>query len=707
MHNSTYGRKTALAALAASVLLPGVALAEMRSSVNLYGVTGLVEMPTAGMQPDGELGVTVSRFGPNTRTTLSFQIAPRLSGSYRYIGIKGLGIGGFGPNDTYFDRSFDLRFRLIDEGRYMPAVAIGLQDFVGTGQFSAEYLVATKHVLPNVRVTGGLGWGRLASHRQLSSGLGTRPAPSTATGGTVNAKQWFRGPVSAFGGLEWHPTDRLGLKMEYSSDAYTLEETQGVFRRKSQVNFGAEYQVSDALRVGAYYLYGSKVGIGVHYALNPRARGVPAQGGPAPAPVTLRPDRQANPGAWGAGWTADAAARPALRDRLVAALRPEGIRVDALTVDATRAEVRIVNTRYDAPAQAVGRTARALSATMPASVEVFEIVPVVNGMAASVVRLRRSDIEDLENAPGNAAALRSRADFAEAGPLSPDALRGGGHYPRATWSIAPYLRLGLFDPSNPVRGDFGLRFAGTYELAPGLILSGAVTKKAVGNLNRSTRVSNSVLPRVRSETNIYDRLDPALEHLTANWYARPAPNLYSRVSVGYLERLFAGVSTELLWKEVGNPLAIGVELNHVRQRSAQSRLGLGNYKVFTGHVSAYYAFGNGFHGQLDVGRYLAGDVGATLSLDREFANGWRVGAFATLTNTSFADFGEGSFDKGIRLTVPLSFILGTPSRVSNTTTIRPVQRDGGARLEVDGRLYESIRSYHGGALDAQWGKVWR
>lgn len=42
-----------------------------------------------------------------------------------------------------------------------------------------------------------------------------------------------------------------------------------------------------------------------------------------------------------------------------------------------------------------------------------------------------------------------------------------------------------------------------------------------------------------------------------------------------------------------------------------------------------------------------------------------------------------------------------------TTTMRSLQRDGGARLEVDGRLYNSVRDYHMGVLDTQWGRVWR
>ena len=48
-----------------------------------------------------------------------------------------------------------------------------------------------------------------------------------------------------------------------------------------------------------------------------------------------------------------------------------------------------------------------------------------------------------------------------------------------------------------------------------------------------------------------------------------------------------------------------------------------------------------------IGQYLAEDKGATLELRRTFDNGWKVGVWATKTDVSAKDFGEGSFDKGL------------------------------------------------------------
>ena len=123
-------------------------------------------------------------------------------------------------------------------------------------------------------------------------------------------------------------------------------------------------------------------------------------------------------------------------------------------------------------------------------------------------------------------------------------------------------------------------------------------------------------------------------------------------------------------------------------------------------MSAYYDIGKGYFGQVDVGRYLAGDVGATFTVERQFANGWRVGGFFTLTNVSAEDFGEGSFDKGISVSVPISWLSGRPTRQTVSTTIRPVQRDGGQRLSVSDRLYEQVRQGHLTDLTNDFGRVW-
>ena len=673
-------------------------------SFSLGGGPGIVDMPSADMAPDATLSATLSYFGGTTRGTVNFQITPRLSGSFRYAGVDGLTeLGGRDiPDydlDVYYDRSFDLRYQVMREGQYLPSVTIGMQDFVGTALYGAEYIVASKGLSPALQVTAGLGWGRLGSYRPLGN-TGTRSTDLLEQGGVPSYDRWFRGDVAAFGGLTWEATDRLTFKAEYTSDAYVEEAANGVFTPKTPWNFGLDYRFRNGAQASIVAMQGAAIGAQLTLHTNPKSSGVAGGIETAPVPVYRRSAQERDD----LGWTQDSIVQTAIPSRLSEAMSRDGLVFGGLTLDERRATLRLINPTYGAEPQAIGRAARIMARNLPGSVETFVIVPVVNGMAMSAVTLQRSDLEDLENAP--ASAILARAGVQDGHHRAPPETEG--LTPALTWSLNPYLRYGLFDPDNPLRADVGAELKASYRISPGLVLSGGVSKRLVGNMDSVTRRDPSALPRVRTDYAIYARDgDPSLDYLTLTGYARPGPNLYARMSFGYLEEMYAGASAEVLWKPVDSRLALGAEINYAHQRDFDQLFGLRDYNIVTGHVSAYYDFGNGLHGQLDVGRYLAGDVGATLSLDREFANGWRIGTFATLTDVSPEDFGEGSFDKGFRVTIPLGPSMGTPTRRTANMTIRPLTRDGGARLELPDRLYEQVRDYHSPELEKKWGRFWR
>jgi hypothetical protein len=687
-----------------TALISAPAFAEMTKSLNINGATGLIDMPSGDAQEDATFSFSTAVVGPISRSTISFQVTERISASFRFQTWRDWDTLFPGGDQKLVDRSFDIRYQVLKESRYLPALTIGLQDFTGEGLFSGEYVAATKTFGDRVKVTAGLGWGRLGSHGGIGQPFGDRP-PVDPTG-TPNADQWFRGEAAPFAGVEFKINDRWTFKGEYSSDAYLLEDDErGILDRDSPFNFGLEYQKGPNIRYGVYSLHGSEVGLVFHLILDPKSRATGGVMGAAPVPVKARPSRGADPEAYDGGWVTQSDAGPLLRKNLSKRLAVDGIVVEDIAYTATTVQVRIRNNRIDSGSQAIGRTARALSHVMPASVEVFEIVPVVNGIGASKITIRRSDLEALEYAPDGGSLLRQRVTVSDAGPAPDYGVGDDGLYPRFRWGVKPTFRL-----TGPLEGDIGLRLSATYDIAPGLVLSGAVYKQIASNVDDSDIASGSPLQHVRTDGSRYTANgDPALERLTFAWFARPAPDLYSRVSVGYLERMHGGISGELLWKPVDSRLALGIEANYTKQRDTDGGLGFDeyDYDIVTGHVSAYYDFGNGFLGQLDVGKYLAGDVGATVSLDRVFANGWRVGAFATVTDVDPDDFGDSGFDKGVRFTIPLNWAMGTESRKGFGATLRPGRGDGGARVEVDGRLYDSIREYHTDGLDPDWGRVWR
>ncbi|WP_245306217.1 YjbH domain-containing protein [Roseovarius aestuariivivens] len=675
---------------------------------NNYGNPGsLIDMPTAESAPDGQLATSVMYFDGFTRTTLSFQITDRLSGSFRYTGTRNL-TPTFG---TYYDRSFDLKFRVFNETTWTPAVSVGLRDFIGTGLLSGEYVVATKSIGDRLRLTGGVGWGRLGSYASDGS-IGTRTSFTFAgvgTGGNFNYDDWFQGDYSVFGGASFQVTDKFSVSAEYSTDNYDVAQNQDLIKRGSPWNVALDYRWRDDVHLRAFLLHGEELGAQLTFSLNPKNPSVPGGTELAPLPVGVRDQESAAD----LGWATQPSRRQAITSGVNRSLAQAGINLEGIDVEGRSAHVTIRNERYDAGAEALGRTLRSLSRELPASVESLHVTLMTNGIPASTMTFGRTDLERLENAPAREAlAAATFTDTLRFGDY-PDPLPGT--YPRFEWTIGPYLRTSLFDPDNPFRADIGVRAKAVYHLGSGWQVAGSVAQKVIGNLDEVTRPNTSQLPHVRSDSSQYNKTDePYLENLTIAKYGRLGPDFYGRLSLGYLERMYAGVSGEVLWKPVNSRLALGAEVNYARPRDFDQQFGLrsrvtpgGVIPEMTGHLSAYYDFGNGFHGQLDAGRYLAGDWGGTITLDREFKNGWKIGAFATFTDVSAQQFGEGSFDKGIRFTIPLSWVIGQPTTQKASGVLRPLTRDGGQRLEVNGRLYETIRDSHRPDIAKSWGKFWR
>ena len=173
--------------------------------------------------------------------------------------------------------------------------------------------------------------------------------------------------------------------------------------------------------------------------------------------------------------------------------------------------------------------------------------------------------------------------------------------------------------------------------------------------------------------------------------------------------MYAGIRAEAIWKNIKKPYGIGLDLASIRKRNTRGDFSILNESYSTIIGTVYYDLESNWKVQLDAGRYLAGDHGATFSLSRTFNNGWEIGAYATLTDVKFSTFGEGSFDKGITLKAPLSWFTGKKSQAYRKTVISPITGDGGARLnlEDDKYLYRKIEKYDEKSFKDNWKRVFR
>ena len=157
------------------------------------------------------------------------------------------------------------------------------------------------------------------------------------------------------------------------------------------------------------------------------------------------------------------------------------------------------------------------------------------------------------------------------------------------------------------------------------------------------------------------------------------------LTAGILEEMFSGAGFEYLYFNQDANYALGFEMFHVQKRDYKMLLGTLNYDNTVGSLNFYYRNYKKipFDSKISYGEYLAGDEGITFEISRSFQNGTKFGVFATFTDVSREQFGEGSFDKGIFFNIP---VFGNLINYS----WKPLTKDPGAKLNRKHTLHDLL-----------------
>jgi hypothetical protein len=385
--------------------------------------------------------------------------------------------------------------------------------------------------------------------------------------------------------------------------------------------------------------------------------------------------------------------RTALR-KFRAAAKKQQIHIEAVSFGESVATVYYANTRYFHEDDAIERLTRVLMAEAPPTIEKFRLIAMGSGLPQQEYTVLRAPAERALSDNRDDVSVFDSGVLIDAPPLYNPVLaqERRGTYPSFDWSVFPQFRQQFFDPNNP----FGVQVLGaawaSLELAPGLSLWGQ-GELSVFDTFETGRLNDSVLPHVRTDfVKYFTQGKNGIGALELDYRFRLTPEVFAIARAGYLESMFAGAGGEILYRPQGQRWAIGADLYGVWQRDFDRLFGLQRYRQVTGHVTLYYAspwYDLDF--QLRAGQYLAGDRGATLQVTRRFSTGIEIGAFVTKTNVSAADFGEGSFDKGIVIRIPINWVAPIDTQSQVAMDLRPVQRDGGQVLAGDATLYLETR----------------
>ncbi len=696
---ATQGYDTLLAADAppgvepVSAVMPDSPTRDAVISANDWGLIGLLQTPTARMAKAGEARFHYSRVHPYERSSVLLQPLDWLEAGFRYTNIRNrlYGSAELSGNQTYKDKSVDVKIRLMKETARLPQFAVGITDVGGTGLFSSEYLVANKRS-GNFDWSLGMGWGYMGSSGNISNPLSllgkdfdTRAAPTGPSGGDVNTGLFFRGAAALFGGVQYHsPSEKWLFKAEYDGNNYQREPQTNNQAQRTPINLGIVYQYNPGVDIAVGFQRGDTLMLGLtwHTPLD-RMNAPKVSDMPTPRIVAGRPTTQPV-------WVATASDISAMSGWPVRQISREGNVLEVVIDGASGAHW---NNRIE-------RMTAVLHRDAPAEIHKFIVIFAEQGIPmAERVILREPWVK--QNVQRQVMPDRIQPIFAtEPRAQFPTAPLWDRNEPRFAYSIVPSWQQNLGGPDGFLLFKAGVAAPARLKLSEDTSITGAVSLALLDNFDKFKYTGFSNLPRVRTLQREYMTTSPVtVPNLQVTHMGKLGGNQFYSVYGGYLESMFAGVGGEWLYRPWHSPFAFGIDANLVQQRNFQQDFGFKNagsqtgYRVATGHATAYWDTGwKSTQVKLNVGRYLAGDMGATLDIGRSFNNGVTMGAWATKTNVSSIQFGEGSFDKGIYLRIP--FDVMTTSRGGGVANLvyNPLTRDGGARLNRSIALYNTTIS---------------
>ena len=658
-----------------------------------YGGIGLIEVPTARFVKEGNLRLGISSSWPYEVTSLTATPFEWFEATYRYTEIKNSlysDIPSFSGNQTLKDKGFDFRLRLSRETRIFPELAIGLRDLAGTGMFAGEYIVATKRFW-DLDVTAGLGWGSLAGKTTFSNPL-IRVAErfkyrtgKYGAGGEFAYDNWFSGDrISLFGGLEYAlPFRGWRLKMDYDTSNLSEEpwlDSPYNFSIVSGFNDMVEYSIG---------LKGEK-----EFMFSFFFKGDFGTGPIVPKidpPITLKPPSEKDKDRLSQD-------RELLFGSINANLAVAKIYTQGASIIDDQLILTVNQAKFRSQPRAIGRSIRVASMLAPENINYITINTMNADVELSSVTVRRDAFMDLTNSEGSLAELYRNAII-----KTPDQhwkkaqFQPTVNFPEIRTNIAPALKNMIGGPEAFYLGQLWVRINNTIKFRRGLELNTVIGLNLFQNFNKLRTPSESVLPHVRSDIQEYLKEGKNnIMRMKLDYIFSPYKDIYARFDIGLMEEMFGGVGGEVLWRPYNRTWAIGIAAHKVRQRDYKQRFGFldqdkGGFKkhqVETGHLELYKEFTKqGVIAQVMAGKFLAGDKGATIDVSRRFSTGLRLGFFATKTNVSAEEFGEGSFDKGIYFQIPHDLFFTNYSTGQVFFGIHPMTRDGGALLVQHKSLY--------------------
>ncbi len=644
------------------------------------------------METDGNVSVGYGYDSPYGNFWVTATPLPFLQMTGRYVSISGL--AGFSRNEgeygseygRYKDKVIDAKLRLLGESEWLPAVAVGATDLLGTELFKGQYVVASKALGASRNFEASIGYGN-------------------------------RRPKGFFAGARWAPLSVPGLAFvaEYDANDYPTDfrasETDAG-KRRSGPAVGVEYRWgwlgAQIARHRDHFSANAYISIPFYEREFLPKLQEPPYFEPKNAPARVSIDEWQKNGRHGAA--------------LVQALVRQNFKNVRVEVDGSTLRVTLTNDRISNLGRAVGRASRTALAFAPAGTrsihitytkleqpiatyEFFDLQRLTDYLTGLVDRepflqtvlVRYSHPADKvgDDQSGLLASIRDEgaALGVQVGHEGHIVQLRSEDRERNRFKIAPKISFFFNDPSGALR--YELSAAANYDkrLAEGLYLNSALKLNVLENVSGVTQPSNSVLPHVRSDVAEYKRGSRfKLNRALINQYLTPDERIYARVSAGLYEEMYRGVGGQVLYLPKDSRWAVDLSIDALQQRGFKGWFDKRDYKTVTAIGALHYRLPYDITVTGRAGRFLAKDEGVRLEFKRRFRSGVEIGAWYTKTNgkdiTSPGSLADPYNDKGVFLSVPLSIMLLQDTQATAGFAISPWTRDVGQIVASPGDLYE-------------------
>ena len=603
-----------------------------------------MEIPTARILDDGMMRIAYSQADPYRWYTGGMGVFPGLEVSGRFTELTNIESGLGAAYGNYKDKAFDLKYQILAESSRFPALAVGVHDFHGTRLFPAEYLVLSRQVYP-FDFTLGLGSKRLKGPVSL---------PLTDD-------------LGIWGGIEWAVNERLHLMAEYNPVEY--EKDVGPAGRavpegaKSRINVGLRLKILPVMDLSVSWQRGDTLGLMCHLQFD---LGQPIS--------PKRPD----PPQWGPVHRDEFEQKHAeqMVEKIQAAIEAAGFQGVVVYTDGADLVAEFENNRYLSNQKAAGRVLRILLFNSPADTKKLIAILKQRQMPLLKVSVKPDHLDkylmgkisediflellQIENA--------STAEYEQQPNLIKTAQKQKIDY---DFGIKPDFQTYLNDPSGVFKFRLGIQPHASFSPWKG----GEVYARYDIPFYSNISSSNEAPPdSVRADSWKYSDRDYTVDKLVFDQALRLSKKTFGRFSAGYFEKMYAGVSGEVLTFLGDGNLALGIESDWVRKREPDTQVALLDVERHTvlGNMF-FYMPGAEITLQAQYGRFLGGDVGWRFIAGRKYNSGIVLGAWYSFTDTD--DFKEsynrGYHDKGVFLSLPASMFLNYETSVRYNYSISP------------------------------------